>query len=509
VMLGNYNATDEDYLPLINAATSLVSRSQNVSSVNDLADLVFIVLPGGTRGEWISFSTLSGRLSVFNNQWAAKASTLAHGFGHNFGLDHARRTGGAARVEETGFMGLADDSPEVSDKCFNAANYWDLGWVSERAMTLNVSEKSTSIVPLTSIVQVDPDAQDEVVVLKVEDLYILYNQAKRFNSDTGDLRNNVVIVRPVTWGTQLVAGLDVVQPLFTRTCSNGSTLMIELCRATAKEGDVQGATRAGNVTARPGQVLLSVGYNKSLCPLPIPTPTGPQTNASQVPPLLPGSPTVTSDDSTSESGAQSRASPRSIRIWISVLVACLGILAILAWVVYRRRRRRSHARCELSRPRSSYRKMDSTTFRSAGDNDDDDMSSCGDGLGSVGGVSFASESTRVLSNVTGTAAMTACTSTTVAPPNAAAAASSHQEPAPTTVRRSYYYSGGPNSRLPVSVHVPVVAVRPDSSSARYLNRDMTRSPVHPAAGAEGPRDAQSCARADWLFEEGLWGASEI
>jgi Gametolysin peptidase M11 len=509
VKLGNFNATNEDYMLLVNAATSLVSRSQNVSSVNELADLVFIVLPPGTRGKWVSFSTLSGSLSVFNNQWASKVSTLAHGIGHNFGLGHARRAG-AAQGEQTGFMGLANASPDISSKCFNAANCWELGWVAEGTMALDASEEtSPSMVPLTSFVDVVPAAADEVVVLKFEDLYMLYNRAKGFNTGTGDLRNSVVIVQPIAWGTQLVAGLDADRPLFTRTSEAGSTLTIELCRTPETEDDDQGA-QAGNTTARLDQVLVSVGYNTSLCPPPVPSPTGPWTNVSQGHPHMPSSPNATSDDSTSETGAQSRTIPKSIRIWISVLVACLGFLALLACWGFRRGRRARRSSLSSRVRLRTYRKMDSTTLRSAGDcDDDDDLSSCGDGHGSVGGASFASDSTRVLSNVTGTA------TTAAAPPTNAAAI--QQRPDPGAVRRSYYYTGGPQSRPPASVLVPPAAPPttttamspPDPSSPRLFAHRNDVLP-HPDSGTEGHRDAQSsCARSDWFFEEGLWGASEI
>jgi Gametolysin peptidase M11 len=513
VKLGNFNATDEDYMLLVNAATSLVSRSQNVSSVTELADLIFIVLPPGTRGKWVSFSTLSGSLSVFNNQWASKVSTLAHGIGHNFGLGHARRAG-AAQGEQTGFMGLAYASPDISSKCFNAANYWELGWVAEGTMALDASEEaSPSMVPLTSIVDVVPEAGESVAILKFDDLYMLYNRAKGFNTGTGDLRNSVVIVQPIAWGTQLVAGLDLVQPLFTRTSEDGSTLTIELCRTPENEDDDQGAP-AGNTTARLNQVLVSVGYNTStsLCPPPVPSSTGPWTNASQGHPHEPSSQNATSDDSASETGAQSRTIPNPIRIWISVLVACLGLLALLAcWGFRRGRRARRSSLSSMARLRT-YRKMDSTTLRSAGDCDDDDLSSCGDGLGSVGGASFASDSTRVFSNVTGTAEMSAA-----APTNAAAI---KQAPDPGAVRRSYYYTGGPQSRPPASVLVPPAAPTttaispPDPCSAPRLFSNQDDVLPHPESGSTAEEissgDAQSsCVRSDWFFEEGLWGASEI
>jgi hypothetical protein len=80
----------------------LLRNVADVESIRSWADLLLFVVPPGTGG-WAAFATVSGKQSVYNNQWGGYLGGLLHELGHNMGMDHVRveclgNRGAAART---------------------------------------------------------------------------------------------------------------------------------------------------------------------------------------------------------------------------------------------------------------------------------------------------------------------------------------------------------------------------------------------------------------------------
>jgi len=83
--------------------------------------------------------------------------------------------------------------------CFNGAKSWQLGWYADkRHVEIDVSTTIRSyygrLVPILD----DPEESGDPMIIKVEtgpdeDYYILFNRASRFNADTGEGGNTVMI----------------------------------------------------------------------------------------------------------------------------------------------------------------------------------------------------------------------------------------------------------------------------------------------------------------------------
>jgi len=213
---------------LLNAAytraAELVDRD-----VRELADILIVVLPPGT-GNWAAFATVSGKQSIFNDRWAGYLGTNMHELGHNLGLFHSMEKG-KEYGGTTGYMGRNPQKNDFPLKCFNSQNHWFLGWYADRA-----KEVVDPTIPVTLTVRPFVDynrtAKGEYVLVKINDLYLQYNRAKSFNRETSDMKNALTIVRSITKATDLVAGLDLSNPVYNETIyheKQNRTLTIRVC----------------------------------------------------------------------------------------------------------------------------------------------------------------------------------------------------------------------------------------------------------------------------------------
>jgi hypothetical protein len=175
-------------------------------------------------------------------------------------LQHAHE---ASEYDEyTGAMGGAivgyHDKLGFPRLCFNAYNNWILGWYNDRTITLIPS--NTQIITLAAFVDYDKASSSQYVVANIDDqLYLQFNRAKSFNSDTYEYRDNLVVVQrlPDGTGTQFIAGLNGASNRSYRgTFSTGfltDTLVIDIC-----------SWGVGGDTS-PDYLTVSVGFGASLC----------------------------------------------------------------------------------------------------------------------------------------------------------------------------------------------------------------------------------------------------
>ncbi len=144
--------------------------------------------------------------------------------GHNLGLNHAGM-GSEVYLDETDLMGYVSNSTiiewiprryeDASDrrtllfcfcccssnlkkggnqqfgpsKCFNGKHIWDLGWFTDRTVTVNPF--SHTIVHLACFVDYKKTVRGQYVVINVGSFYLAFNQAKGVNAGTGAVPNKV------------------------------------------------------------------------------------------------------------------------------------------------------------------------------------------------------------------------------------------------------------------------------------------------------------------------------
>lgn len=191
---------------LDNDALSLFGRALNQF------DHVMMCMPPGTNflngsgrimDGWQAYvpgdHKYSSFMSVYNDQWCSSVSAGMHEFGHNLGLDHANESGGGYEDEtgQMGYSGLQESFGAL--RCYNPAKSWQLGWYSEHSRRINPlldAPFETTLTGITMEFETDDD-KSKKTLLHIpngdKDLYIGYNLANRFNSDTVEGQNKVLI----------------------------------------------------------------------------------------------------------------------------------------------------------------------------------------------------------------------------------------------------------------------------------------------------------------------------
>ena len=141
-----------------------------------------------------------------------------HEMGHNLGLMHFGE-GNDSYGDESGVMGYSYSGHEGPKMCFNPAKSWQLGWYDDQCVEIYPQNQPWTG-KLAGVANYNPNAQDESVILKLEDAsndwFIGYNLATGFNSQTQQAQNKVTVVQespddnfPSYKISTLVAELDV------------------------------------------------------------------------------------------------------------------------------------------------------------------------------------------------------------------------------------------------------------------------------------------------------------
>ncbi|GKY90413.1 hypothetical protein MPSEU_000015100 [Mayamaea pseudoterrestris] len=259
----NLSANGRNYLDLVNeaydAALPVVQRSDSsITDVRNLSDLIMFVLPPGTistgsgraQFDWAAFGTIPGQQTVFNDVWATYMGGMAHEVGHNFGLMHSWE-GGMDYGDTTGFMGSATEKVDFPQRCYNAENHAQLGWYDDRL--LQVDTGVSNLYQVAAFVDYKLTNPSQYVVLEIVSmgLYLQYNRAKSYNSDTGEHPDTLVIVQKTSSGTNLVASLTENDNPFV---ANG--VVIVVCSVSS---DATGSTA--------DVLIVGIGPDSSVCSL--------------------------------------------------------------------------------------------------------------------------------------------------------------------------------------------------------------------------------------------------
>ena len=177
-----------------------------------------------------------------------------HEIGHNLDLHHSGEAGFTGTTGEYGdqtcIMGFGDGQDDTA-KCFNAAKMSELGWYTNRVVSINptvdtfngkvigVADYGISDTAHTLVVEI-------VNPVAVEDnIYLTYNRAKGINAGTGEKKDMVTIVRGSVGGfSTLFGSLNAAAGTNSLTIEdffNGRDLYIFVDN-TGSDGDVDYAT---------------------------------------------------------------------------------------------------------------------------------------------------------------------------------------------------------------------------------------------------------------------------
>ncbi len=266
------NATNTQHTLLVEEAYQVAKTlvNENVDTILDLVDGVMVVVPPGTLGGWTAFGSFNGKHTSYNNLWAGYLGATMHELGyvthfkvygryhrfdqylliphlsHNLGLPHAYENG-VEYEDHTGYMGTAPQQMHYPRKCYNAPNHWHLGWYS-RTLEIDGDALSSPItVKLAAFVDYDTTTDEHYVIINLENYYLQYNRATKFNVDTSEMRDMVTIVESGDHKTNLVAGLDSQS----RYWQSPLGITVEVCRV--------------NASSEPHYVELSIGQSKTDC----------------------------------------------------------------------------------------------------------------------------------------------------------------------------------------------------------------------------------------------------
>jgi hypothetical protein len=303
-----------------NAITAALNENFGVSPSN-LADHVMYCLPAGTMSG-IAYAYINSWNSVYSNQWCNYVSAQMHEIGHNLNAAHAGEVG--TYKDQTGMvsdgefltdsilykdltdqcssinlssqMGYSYSQDDGPIMCFNAAKSWQFGWYSDKASTLDKTNKRSYVGVLGGIADY-ADSNIETVLVKLNtsgsstDYFVNFNRRFGINSGTVEGGDQVTVVMQGSEGTayaesELVAKLNALD---TYTISNfdgsGET-------ATVTVNSIGGAT---------ADVSICIGPCPSPTPIPTPVPT-PNPTSSDPPTQSPNNiltlPPLACEDST-------------------------------------------------------------------------------------------------------------------------------------------------------------------------------------------------------------------
>lgn len=225
--------------------------------------VVFCVPPGLAGPTFLASGAVGSFWIVAKPQACNDAAVLLHELGHLYSLKHAGQ-GDDAYGDETSLMGhtAATETKPVRYRCFNGQNLWKLQWFTDLSLEVSLPSSTDSSTPsstkveLATFMDVDKVKRDQAVVVKVLDLYLVYNRQKDYNTDTGDFPNMVTIVRELdTLHSSLLAGLDDSSDrnMFRYDSGGARTLTIQIC------------DRVGGDAASADRFTVGIGFDEFPC----------------------------------------------------------------------------------------------------------------------------------------------------------------------------------------------------------------------------------------------------
>jgi hypothetical protein len=164
--------------------------------------------------------------------------------------------GGQVYADFTSYMSAGYGTPYWPMKSFNGANNWQLGWYSDRTISVNPSSGGQLVTLATFVDYNKSNTQNPVLIQVGTDTYLQYNRAKGFNYQTEQHVDQVTVVQQLNNGTNIFGAVDPISNL-TLTITNfggsGQNVVIAACK--------NGTGDANN----PDWMSISIGYDESYC----------------------------------------------------------------------------------------------------------------------------------------------------------------------------------------------------------------------------------------------------
>lgn len=247
----------------LEAKTAVESKLALTSSLASVVDHVVFCVPSGLSGPtFLASGAFDSYWMVAKPQACTDPAVLFHELGHLYALKHAGQ-GDLPYGDETSLMGqtVASATKPVKYRCFNGQNFWKLGWFADLSVEIIPLESSGTRpsaikLELASYLDVSKVPQGLTVVVKVLDLFLVYNRRSDYNVDTGDFPNMVTVVRELDdQNSSLLAGLDdsSASSVFRYDTGGSHPLTIQIC------------DRIYGDALSPDRFTVAIGYESLPC----------------------------------------------------------------------------------------------------------------------------------------------------------------------------------------------------------------------------------------------------
>ena len=262
------NIADTTHRSLPNLAEAVVNTQimpNGITNIRKYADLIMYVIPSGLGAHWAAYAVMNGKLvstamevdypsaythlshllsfetyqSVYNNAWGAYMGVVMHEVGHSLGIRHIYKDNKAYQGYvsgsvndmhdlpcivvltqlicignqhmQTGYMGFQPAKVETPRRCYNAYGHYHLGWFAFHTLDIGTEVSSTTVEVVAFVdAEMLTPFDDKTVIGKAGDLYWQYNLAEKFNEETGDYPNELVVFRARDdGGSDLLGGVAV------------------------------------------------------------------------------------------------------------------------------------------------------------------------------------------------------------------------------------------------------------------------------------------------------------
>ena len=121
---------------------------------------------------------------------------------------HSGEYGEEEYDDESCLLGVGYETETTPLKCFNAQKMWAFNWWPEQSKRLNPIADGAWKGNLAAFV--DVDSTSKPVVLRVGNLYVSYNRAKKYNYQVNEKANMITIVQASSSKSisSMLAGID-------------------------------------------------------------------------------------------------------------------------------------------------------------------------------------------------------------------------------------------------------------------------------------------------------------
>jgi hypothetical protein len=245
----------------ISTAVELAMVEQlSLAEASDLADRVFFCVPPGLQKGFIAFTYRNYWRATFSDTWCHSLSATIHEVGHTIGLGHSNLAVEGDNQDGSCYMSIGTGDAHAPRQTFNAHKGWQTGWYASRHLTFNPLAEEIRLIEVAALVDFELASSLQPVIVKIDDdLYMQYNRAKSFNSETRGSPDMLVVVQAYeSSNSDVIASLGSADDAFEIADFKGSgqSLSIDVCR---EEYGKNGT---------PDIMVVSIGLGDSACSAP-------------------------------------------------------------------------------------------------------------------------------------------------------------------------------------------------------------------------------------------------